>query len=78
MVLPVPAVLLPPQVVLNHFQTPPEESVPCTVSTADLSLHMIFPETEEVIPAGVQDGAVTEMVIFAQLVVPQAFSALAK
>jgi len=38
----------------------------------------MFPLTFEVMPEGVQDGAVTEMVIFAQLVVPQAFSALAK
>lgn len=78
MVLPVPAVLLPPQVVLYHFQTPPGESVPCTVRTAVLSLHRIFPLTEDVIPEGVHEGAVTEMVMFAQLVVPQAFSALAK
>ena len=76
--LPDPAEFLPPQVPLYHLQVAPGERVPCTVNTVVFPLHNILLATDAVMPEGVQEAAVTEIVTLAQLEVPQTFSALAK
>jgi hypothetical protein len=76
--LPVPMQDPEPQPPANHCQPAPEPKLPCTLSWAELPLHMVLDATFEVTPVGPQVTVFTVMVTLAQEVLLQLPSALTK